>query len=342
MEDSQLKILKGLSPFSALSNEDFAKIAEQGTFVLQPAGVLIFKRFSNDSNSHWLLTGRLNLVNDAFENRPFTESDSQTYGAVDDFQPHTVSAVCEDTCLVFTLAKDIQDQIETLLESAAKKADSSENSVLDSNWMERLLSTPLFEFIPPMNIQTLLKRFTTRQVSNGEIIIKQGEPGDYFYMIKRGSVSVHIEINGKVNQVAKLSAGQSFGQDALISDMPRNATIMATAPCELALLTEADFEDLLLSPVIEVITPAEIEEAGRIHGTEVQVLNLYHPDEAQPAGDSAEISIPFIELRNHIQDLPQDVIYAVRGPTSAKINHLGAYLLNESGYTAYVLSNDSP
>ena len=159
-------------------------------------------------------------------------------------------------------------------------------------------------------------------------------------MIKTGSVSVHIAINGKVNQVAKLTAGQSFGQDALVSDMPRNATVMATTPCQLGMLTEADFEDLLLNPVIETITPAEIEEAVRVQGTEVKILNLYQSDESQPESSGEEISIPFMELRNHIHELSKEVIYAVRGPASPKINLLGAYLLNEGGHTAYVLTED--
>ena len=337
MDDSQLKILKGLSPFSALSDANFIKIAARGEIKSQPAGALLFKRFSNDADSHWLLTGQLNLVNDAFENRAFTESDSQTYGAVDDFQPHTVSAVCETPCAVFTLSKTVQSEIETLLEAAASTA---ENSLSIGNWMERLLSTPLFEFIPPTNIQELFKRFKTRQVTSGEIIIKQGEPGDYFYMIKTGSVSVHVEMNGKVNQVAKLTAGQSFGQDALVSDLPRNATIMATAPCELGMLTEADFEDLLLSPVIEVITPAEIEEAARVQGTQVQILNLYQPDDLQPEAAAEELAIPFMALRNHIHEFSKEIVYVVRGPASPKINLLGAYLLNEAGHTAYVLAAD--
>ena len=337
MDDSQLRILKGLSPFSALSDADFTKIAARGEIKHQPAGALIFKRFSHDADSHWLLTGRLNLVNDAFENRAFTETDSQTYGAVDDFQPHTVSAVCEEPCAVFTLPKSVQGEIETLLEAAASTA---ENSLSTGNWMERLLSTPLFEFIPPTNIQALFKRFKTRQVTSGEIIIKQGDPGDFFYMIKTGAVSVHVEMNGKVNQVAKLTAGQSFGQDALVSDLPRNATVMATAPCELGMLTEADFEDLLLNPVIEVITPAEIEESVRVHGTQVQILNLYQPDEPQPEAIEDELAIPFMALRNHIHELSTEIVYAVRGPASPKINLLGAYLLNEAGHTAYVLAAD--
>ena len=337
MDDSQLKILKGLSPFSALSDANFIKIAARGEIKSQPAGALLFKRFSNDPDSHWLLTGQLNLVNDAFENRAFTESDSQTYGAVDDFQPHTVSAVCEAPCAVFTLSKTVQSEIETLLEAAASTA---ENSLSIGNWMERLLSTPLFEFIPPTNIQELFKRFKTRQVTSGEIIIKQGDPGDFFYMIKTGSVSVHVEMNGKVNQVAKLTAGQSFGQDALVSDLPRNATIMATAPCELGMLTEADFEDLLLSPVIEVITPAEIEEAVRVQGTRVQILNLYQPDDLQPEAAAEELAIPFMALRNHIHEFSKEIVYVVRGPASPKINLLGAYLLNEAGHTAYVLAAD--
>lgn len=52
------------------------------------------------------------------------------------------------------------------------------------------------------------------------------------------------------------------------------------------------------------------------------------------------LSIPFMALRNHIHELSKEIVYAVRGPASPKINLLGAYLLNEAGHTAYVLAED--
>jgi hypothetical protein len=93
MLESHLPILKRLSPFAALNETDLEPIVAQGSFKTLDRGSMLFKRSSSDTHSHWLLSGRLNLINDAFENRVFTESDSQSYGAVDEFDPHRVSAV---------------------------------------------------------------------------------------------------------------------------------------------------------------------------------------------------------------------------------------------------------
>lgn len=138
MLESHLPILKRLSPFAALNEADLEPIVAQGSFKTLDRGSMLFKRSSSDTHSHWLLSGRLNLINDAFENRVFTESDSQSYGAVDEFDPHRVSAVCEQTCVIFSLPKTVQEKITTLLESAAEAADQD---TANSQWMERLLRT---------------------------------------------------------------------------------------------------------------------------------------------------------------------------------------------------------
>jgi len=337
MLETDLLVLKRLGPFSALGDADLETIAQKGRFRTLARGDLLFKRSSHDPDSHWLLTGRLNLVNDAFENRSFTESDSQNYGPVDDFNPHKVSAVCEQECLLFSLPKSAQETIETFLESAAKTAEVAPD---DGQWMERLLRTPLFEFIPPTHIQALFKRFESTSAAKGDVIVKQGDPGDYFYVIKSGTVAVEIKSDAGMQQVAILSAGQCFGQDALISDLPRNATVTATHACQFARISEADFEDLLLAPVIGVVKREEFDALSKAEEAPVKLIDIRVDGESTSTEDST-ISIPFLELRNHLTDLSRSNVYVVQGPSAKKISLLGAYLLNEHGFTAYVLAPDT-
>jgi len=338
MLESHLPILKRLSPFAALNEADLEPIVAQGSFKTLDRGSMLFKRSSSDTHSHWLLSGRLNLINDAFENRVFTESDSQSYGAVDEFDPHRVSAVCEQTCVIFSLPKTVQEKITTLLESAAEAADQD---TANSQWMERLLRTPLFEFIPAANIQQLFKIFESVSAIKGEVILKQGDPGDYFYVIKSGALTVSIESQQGVQQVAELTAGQTFGQDALVSDLPRNATVTATTACKLARISEPDFEQLLMTPVIGMVKKEELDALAAAEGAPITIIDIRVNEESKPLNDVASISIPFIELRDHLNELPKDVIYVVQGPSSPKIGMVGAYLLNENGFIAYVLEQHS-
>lgn len=102
-----------------------------------------------------------------------------------------------------------------------------------------------------MLIKSLKKRITKK----GEVIIRQGEIGDKFYLIGSGSFSVHVKKGfSGAQKVADLSDGAFFGEMALVSDMPRTATVIAESPGELFILYKKDFKKILLSnPKISAI-----------------------------------------------------------------------------------------
>lgn len=82
----------------------------------------------------------------------------------------------------------------------------------------------------------------------GDIIVRQGDPGDTFYVIVDGKVSVErgnaSSTNGR-DQLAQLSNGDFFGEMALLSDEPRNATVTAMSTCTTLNLTRNAFERLI-------------------------------------------------------------------------------------------------
>jgi hypothetical protein len=171
----------------------------------------------------------------------------------------------------------------------------------------------------------------------GDVVVKQGDPGDYFYVIKRGILRCEVEKDGTFSEVAKLSIGQSFGQDALISDLPRNASVTAETSGELMRLSEEVFERLLLAPVIEVIQPSAIEPLSQSLDSEVVIIDV-RPSIDPESEDSSMLHIPFLSLRTHLEELSNEKVYAIKGSGPEKIAELSAYLLNESGFTAYVLA----
>ena len=77
----------------------------------------------------------------------------------------------------------------------------------------------------------------------GETIIKQGDDGDYFYVIDRGKCNVTVD----GNTVATLTNGQSFGELALMYFAPRAATITAVEPCILWVMDRVTFRGVLLN-----------------------------------------------------------------------------------------------
>lgn len=116
------------------------------------------------------------------------------------------------------------------------------------------------DFFYSLNISALdalIKALKKRGMKDGKIIIKQGEIGDRFYLIGSGEVFV---IKDK-KKVAELSAGDFFGETALITNLPRTATIQAASAGELFVLYKRDFKKILLSnPKIAAIINEALEK----------------------------------------------------------------------------------
>lgn len=112
-------------------------------------------------------------------------------------------------------------------------------------------------------LDLLVKALRKRKVAPGTVIIRQGEKGDAFYLVSQGCVSVHIKkgLVGGQKKVAELPTGSFFGEMALISDEPRNATVIADEPTELFVLYKSDFKKILLAnPRISEIINSEIQK----------------------------------------------------------------------------------
>lgn len=84
--------------------------------------------------------------------------------------------------------------------------------------------------------------FTMETYQPGQVIFRQGEPGDCAYFIQAGEVEVVREDEqGHPTLLARLSDGKYFGEIALLSNAPRNATVRAVAPTKVASLGKANF-----------------------------------------------------------------------------------------------------
>jgi CRP-like cAMP-binding protein len=106
-----------------------------------------------------------------------------------------------------------------------------------------LAAIPLFRDLTPVQLDLLLTRLIPVRVQMGQAILRQGDPGDRFYIIRSGEVVVLRD--GRV--LTRLGPGNTFGEIALLRNTPRTASVRATVPCELLALEAADFHDLLLA-----------------------------------------------------------------------------------------------
>jgi hypothetical protein len=103
--------------------------------------------------------------------------------------------------------------------------------------LELLRANPIFAPLPGSTLEQLAGALEEVRAPVGEEIVRQGEPGDRFYLIKEGTLEVHID--GEL--VQSLGPGDSFGEIALLKDVPRTATVTARTEAALFALDRRHF-----------------------------------------------------------------------------------------------------
>jgi putative ABC transport system ATP-binding protein len=106
---------------------------------------------------------------------------------------------------------------------------------------EFLRAVELFRALTPTQVTDVAEKMTKRKYAAGETIIREGDSGEEFFLISDGEVDV-IRAD---HEVARLARGEFFGEVALISGEPRNATVQATEPLETFVLGKADFQSAI-------------------------------------------------------------------------------------------------
>lgn len=123
---------------------------------------------------------------------------------------------------------------------------SSEDTSTILNILKQI---PLLEELNEDDHKEIIKRITLEFFPKDYMVFKEGDPGDAFFIIKKGMVRVYHENDDPTEEkdVAALGDNDFFGEMALISEKPRNATVKTTAETEVFKLTKDDFINLVSS-----------------------------------------------------------------------------------------------
>src|SRR5436853_4702760 len=93
-------------------------------------------------------------------------------------------------------------------------------------------------------------RFDRVKTAAGEPVIRDGDQGDYYYVIESGRFQVERLVGGAKVVLAELKSGDAFGEEALVSEAKRNATVVALGDGHLLRLEKQKFNDLLREPLL--------------------------------------------------------------------------------------------
>jgi ATP-binding cassette subfamily B protein len=111
---------------------------------------------------------------------------------------------------------------------------------------DRLRQVPLFGELEGPDLDVLADRFITQWFEAGDVICSEGEVGERFYLLARGTVEVLKRVeSGEPRVLTVLDAGDYFGEIALLEQVPRTATVRARSRCQVLTLDSQQFRNLL-------------------------------------------------------------------------------------------------
>jgi branched-chain amino acid transport system substrate-binding protein len=132
---------------------------------------------------------------------------------------------------------------------------------------ELLASLTLFQVLPPEEIHRLSTRSTSRVYGPGDVIVRAGDVGGELFVIRRGEVAVRSPLpGGRFAEVARLGAGDFFGEVALLTGERRGATVVAQMETELAVIARDTMGEAM------ALRPELADEIGRVLAERRQAL----------------------------------------------------------------------
>lgn len=330
-------VLRTFTPLNALGPENLMEILAKAVVGEMPAGHYLFKEGDVDKHVVYILQGTVELLADSQAVGAITGGTAEARHPLAPEQPRRYSARAKTAVQYVRIDRDLLDIMLTWDQSVTYEVDELliEEGEQTGDWMTRILQTKAFYRIPPANIQAMFLRMEPTRYMAGEIVVKQGDEGDYFYIIKQGRCQVIRETTRHPEGVvlAELSTGDSFGEEALISESRRNATVKMVTDGVLMRLAKSDFLTLLNEPLLDWVT---YEQATAMAKEGAVWLDVRLPSEYDKKHLPGARNIPLYFLRNKLRELDPNGRYIVYCDTGRR-SSAAAYLLNERGYNACAL-----
>jgi rhodanese-related sulfurtransferase len=328
-------IIRKLIPLATMSGAQFSGLCAEIT-VEELQDDFLFRKGDVTPQLIYLIQGEVTLqaAGLVVEVVPAT-SDSAKFALAHQI-PRKIDAIANGRVRFLRLNADIVKNIIPLVD----KEDNSYMVIEETDgdpddWMTALLRSPIFQRLPPANLQKILMGLESVYFKKGEILLEQGGTGDYYYLIKSGQclLTRKPSPNAKEIKLAQLANGDTFGEDSLLSGAPRNVTITALTDIVLLRLDKKQFVSLIKEPSLKFIDYAQLQEAVKQGAI---LLDVRSQDEYESHHIEGSINAPFFSLRMQLKTLSHDrpAIVICR---DGRVSEAAAFLLLKNKIGAMIL-----
>lgn len=327
-------ILKTLVPISNLSKDSISAIAASANINSFAKDYIVFNEGDNDEYAYYLLEGELELLSTNNTNFHIVSGTDDARYPLAQFQPrqYTAKAITESTVLIIN-----RTYLDSLL-VGNEDSFSNDNGVEvndlssdeDDDWMSRILQSPLYINISVENIQKIFSVIESIDVKQGEVVINQGDEGDYYYIIQKGRCSITRKPTATAADIklTELREGDAFGEESIIANLKRNASVTMLTDGRLMRLNKQNFKELILNPILHAI---DYESAEALTSQGAIWLDVRYADEFQDYAIEESLNIPLNVLRLQVNTLDLSKQYIVCCDTASR-SSIAAYILAQHGY----------
>jgi len=192
----ELALLRRFSPFDGMKKDNLDALSRKISVVKLPANRLLFKEGDKEKRSYWLLSGLLELREAERTVAMIRAGTPEARNPLVAQLPRKFSARAVDPIEYLVIDSELLDMMITWDQTGTYEVAELQAQLHNAgsdDWMTTLLQTKAFHRIPPANIQAIFQRLQRVPTKAGEVIIKQGGEGDYFYIIVSGKCAVSRE-----------------------------------------------------------------------------------------------------------------------------------------------------
>jgi len=333
-----VQLLRTFAPLDGLKRENLTALAKKISIRHATAGKILFNQGDTEKRTLWLISGTVDMLDGKRSVALLHGGTPEARNPLDPHLPRRLTARAADDVSLLAIDSDLLDVMITWDQTGSYEVEELQAQLQragSDDWMTTLLQTNAFHRIPPGNIQAIFQRLQRLPLRAGEVVIKQGDEGDYFYIIVSGKCTVTREtpLSREGIKLAELGVGDSFGEEALIAEAKRNATVTMLSDGVVMRLSKQDFRELMNEPLLQWLSPEQtrkvIERGGRW-------LDVRLPSEYQNLAVEGALNVPLYLIRLKLSTLDRTKPYIVYCDTGRR-SSAAAYILVERGFDAYVL-----
>ncbi|MDA0824097.1 MAG: cyclic nucleotide-binding domain-containing protein [Proteobacteria bacterium] len=303
-------VFQMLVPINALSTQRQQQLLAQAEVLKFGSREFVFREGDRDNFAYSLLDGTLELLTQDQLVKKIDGGSSDGVYPLAQLQPRQLSARAKSRVTVLRVDRGLMDKLLAIdgADDIQKVTVSEIDAEDDGDWMTRMLQSELFSRVPAANIQRVFTELESVSVKAGDVIVEQDAPGDFYYIIQHGRCEVSRRTSGGKNgiKLAELGPGETFGEEALVSDSQRNANVKMLTDGELMRLPKKDFIELIKTPLLDMLDLSEGER--RVAENGAIWIDVRFPEEHAAGAIEGSINQPLNTLRMHAERLDKNQI----------------------------------